>query len=179
MAELATIARPYANAVFDIAKERHAIDDWSRQLQLAAAVAAQPEIVEIIESPATTSIEKSNALARVCGEDLSREGKQFLQVLARNKRLHLLGEISEQFEALRAQEEASLDVEVVSAFPLSEPENQRLVAALGRRFGREIQLTASVDESLLGGAIIRAGDAVIDGSVRGKLEKLAESLQRA
>jgi len=179
MAEVATIARPYANAVFELAKERRALDEWSRQLQLSAAVAAQPEIVEIIESPATTNLEKSNVLARVCGDDLSREAKQFLQVLARNKRLHLIGEISTQFETLRAQEEASLDVEVVSAFELSEADHRRLVEALGRRFGREIQLSARVDESLIGGAIIRAGDTVIDGSVRGKLEKLAETLQRA
>jgi F-type H+-transporting ATPase subunit delta len=179
MAEIATIARPYANAVFELAKERRAIDEWSKQLQLAAAVAAQPQILEIIESPATTGIEKSNTVARVCGDDLSREGKQFVLVLARNKRLHLIGEISAQFEALRAQEEASLDVEVVSAFALSETEQRRLVEALGRRFDREIQLTAQVDESLIGGAVIRAGDTVIDGSVKGKLEKLAETLQRA
>jgi F-type H+-transporting ATPase subunit delta len=179
MAEIATIARPYANAVFQLAKERRALDEWSRQLRLAAAVAAQPEIVEIIESPAATGAQKSNVVAGVCGDDLSREGKQFVQVLARNKRLHLIGEISAQFEALRAQEEASLDVEVVSAFELSEAEHRRLVEALGRRFSREIQLTARVDESLIGGAIIRAGDTVIDGSVKGKLEKLAETLQRA
>ena len=179
MAEIATIARPYANAVFELAKERRALDEWSRQLQLAAAVAAEPEIVEIIESPAVTSAEKSNTLARVCGDDLSREGKQFVQVLARNKRLHLIAEIGAQFEARRAQEEASLDVEVISAFELSEAEHRRVVEALERRFKREIQLTARVDESLIGGAIIRAGDTVIDGSVRGKLEKLAETLQRA
>ena len=179
MAEIATIARPYANAVFELAKERRAIDEWSKQLQLAAAVATQPQILEIIESPAVTSADKSSTLARVCGDDLSREGKQFVQVLARNKRLHLIGEISAQFEALRAQEEASLDVEVVSAFALSDVEQQRLVAALGRRFSRDIQLSARVDESLIGGAIIRAGDTVIDGSVRGKLDKLAETLQRA
>src|SRR5262245_32494924 len=98
MAEIATIARPYANAVFELAKERRAIVEWSKQLHVAAAVAAQPEILEIIESPATTSVEKSNTLARVCGDDLSREGKQFVHVLARNKRLHLIGEISAQFE---------------------------------------------------------------------------------
>lgn len=178
MAEIATIARPYANAVFELAKERRALDEWSRQLQLAAAVAAQPEIREVIESPATTGAEKSNTLARVCGDDMSREGRQFVQVLARNKRLYLIAEISTQFEALRALEEASLDVEVVSAFELSETERHGLVEALGRRFGREIQLSVRVDETLIGGAVIRAGDTVIDGSVKGKLEKLAETLQR-
>ncbi len=99
-------------------------------------------------------------------------------MLARNKRLHLLAEISAQFEALRAQEEASLDVEVVSAYSLDDAEQQRLDESLARRFEREIQLTSRVEETLLGGAIIRAGDTVIDGSVRGKLKKLSETLQR-
>ena len=109
----------------------------------------------------------------------SREGKQLLHVLAGNKRLHLLAEISAQYEELRAQEQASLEVEVVSAFALDDVEQKRITEALARRFEREIVLTSRVDESLLGGAIIRAGDTVIDGSVRGKLEKLSEMLQRA
>ncbi len=179
MAEIATIARPYANAVFELAKKHRAIDAWSRELAMLAAVAAQPAILEVIDSPAVTSLQKSNTLARVCGDDISREGKQFVQVLARNKRLHLLSEISSQFEALRAQEQASLEVEVISAYPLDDAEQKRLIETLGRRFEREIRLTSRVDESLLGGVVIRAGDTVIDGSVRGKLEKLSESLQRA
>jgi F-type H+-transporting ATPase subunit delta len=179
MAEIATIARPYANAVFELAKKRRAIDAWSRELAVVAAVAAEPEIKDVIDSPAATSLQKANTLARVCGEDISREGKQFVQILARNKRLHLLTEISEQFEALRAQEQASLEVDVISAYPLDDAEQKRLTEALGRRFEREVLLTSRVDESLLGGVIIRAGDTVIDGSVRGKLEKLSETLQRA
>ena len=178
MAEIATIARPYANAVFEIAKRKRAIDVWSRELALVATVADDPAIKDVIDSPAATSLQKANTLARVCGDDLSREGKQFVQVLARNKRLHLLAEISSQFEELRAQEQASLEVEVVSAYPMDDAEQKRLIGALARRFEREIQLTSRVDESLLGGAIIRAGDTVIDGSVKGKLEKLSETLQR-
>ena len=178
MAELATIARPYANAVFELAKRNRALDVWSRQLAVAAAVAADPSINEIIESPATTNLQKANTLARVCGDDLNGEGKQLLHVLARYKRLHLLTEIGAQYEALRAQEEASLEVEVVSAYPLSDAEQKRLSEALAKRFKKEILLTSRVDESLLGGAIIRAGDTVIDGSVRGKLDKLAETIRR-
>jgi F-type H+-transporting ATPase subunit delta len=102
-----------------------------------------------------------------------------LEVLARNKRLQLLPEISKQYEMLRAQAEKSLEVEVISAFALEESERQRLVETLKKRFEREIQLTSRVDEQLMGGMVIRAGDTVIDGSVRGKLEKLAETLQRA
>ena len=179
MAELATIARPYANAVFDVAKRKNAMDAWSRELAMLAAVTDDPSIGEVIASPAITSIQKANTIARVCGDALGSEGRQFLHVLARNKRLHLLAEISAQFEELRAQEEASLDVEVISAYALNDAEQQRLIEAVGRRFKKEIQLTSRVDESLLGGAIIRAGDTVIDGSVRGKLNRLGETIQRA
>ena len=102
-----------------------------------------------------------------------------LEVLAHNKRLQLLPEISKQYEMLRAQAEKSLEVEVISAFALGDSERERLVETLKRRFEREIQLTSRVDEQLMGGMVIRAGDTVIDGSVRGKLGKLAETLQRA
>jgi F-type H+-transporting ATPase subunit delta len=178
MAELATIARPYANAVFELAKRKRALDGWSRELAVLASVGADPSIKDVIDSPAATSQQKANALARVYGDELSREGKQLLHVLASNKRLHLIAEISAQYEELRAQEQASLEVEVVSAFALDDAEQKRIADALARRFEREIVLTSRVDESLLGGAVIRAGDTVIDGSVRGKLEKLSETLQR-
>ena len=104
---------------------------WSRRLPRS------PQIKDVIDSPAATSLQKANTLARVCGDDISREGKQFVQVLARNKRLHLLTEISAQFEELRAQEQASLEVEVISAYPLDDAEQKRLTEALGRRFERE------------------------------------------
>jgi len=178
MAEIATIARPYANAVFELAKRKRALDGWSRELAVLAAVAAEPSIKEVIDSPAATSVQKANSIAGVCGDALSREGKQLLQVLAGNRRLHLLAEIGTQYEELRAQEQATLEVEVVSAYALDDAEQTRIIEALTRRFEREIVLTSRVDESLLGGAIIRAGDTVIDGSVRGKLEKLSETLQR-
>jgi F-type H+-transporting ATPase subunit delta len=179
MAEIATIARPYANAVFELAKRKRALDDWSRELAVLAAVTAEPAIKDVIDSPAATSQQKAYSVARVCGDDLSREGKQLLQVLAGNKRLHLLAEISAHYEELRAQEQATLEVEVVSAYALDAAEEKRIIEALARRFEREIVLTSRVDESLLGGAIIRAGDTVIDGSVKGKLEKLSETLQRS
>jgi F-type H+-transporting ATPase subunit delta len=178
MAEIATIARPYANAVFDIAKAQKRLDAWSRQLAFAAAAAAEPTVKEIIDAPSVTHDGKAQKIAQVCGDALDELGRRFVQVLARNKRLSLLPEISAQFEMLRAQEEKSLDVEVVSAYELTEQEQTRLADVLHRRFAREIQLTSRVDTRLMGGVVIRAGDTVIDGSVRGKLEKLAESLQR-
>ena len=179
MAEIATLARPYANAVFDIAKAEKHLEGWSRQLGFAAAAAADPTVKEVIDAPSVTNDDKAKKIVQVCGDELSQMGRKFVQVLARNKRLQLLPEISAQFEALRALEEKSLDVEIISAYELSEQEQTRLADVLSRRFEREIQMTSRVDTTLVGGVVIRAGDTVIDGSVKGKLEKLAESLQRS
>jgi F-type H+-transporting ATPase subunit delta len=178
MAEIATLARPYANAIFDIAKADGQFDVWSRQLAFAAAAVAAPVLKAFVDAPAATSDEKARRIASVCGDDLSQKGRRLLEVLAHNKRLHLLPEISAQYEVLRAQAEKSLDVEVVSAHALGDEERNRLLGVLKRRFDRDIQLTSRVDANLMGGVVIRAGDTVIDGSVRGKLEKLAETLQR-
>ena len=178
MAEIATLARPYANAVFDIAKADRQFEAWSRQLAFAASAVTAPALKALVDAPSATSEAKARRIASVCGDDLSEKGRRLLEVLARNKRLHLLPEISTQYEMLRAQAEESLDVEVVSAQPLLDEERGRLVEGLKRRFDRDIQLTSRVDTSLMGGIVIRAGDTVIDGSVRGRLEKLAETLQR-
>jgi len=178
MAEIATLARPYANAVFDIAKADRQFEAWSRQLAFAGAAVSAPALKALVDTPSATSDEKARRIAAVCGDDLSHKGRRLLEVLARNKRLHLLPEISAQYEMLRAQAESSLDVEVVSAYPLDDAERSRMVEVLKRRFERDIQLTSRVDANLMGGVVIRAGDTVIDGSVRGKLEKLAETLQR-
>ena len=179
MAEIATLARPYANAVFDIAKAERQFDVWSRQLAFAAAAVASPTLRVLVDAPSVTSDEKVRRIAAICGDDLNQKGRRLLEVLAHNKRLQLLPEISKQYEMLRAQAEKSLEVEVISAFALGDSERERLVETLKRRFEREIQLTSRVDEQLMGGMVIRAGDTVIDGSVRGKLGKLAETLQRA
>jgi len=178
MAEIATLARPYANAVFDVAKKDGDLDRWSRMLALLSAAAGNSTMQTLLAAPEVEEVQKAYRLCEVCGEDLNAAGKRFAQVLAANKRLPLLGEIQAQFEALRAQEQSTLDVQVTSAFQLSEAELARLQVALGQRFDKQINMASSVDGALIGGAIIRAGDTVIDGSVRGKLAKLAETVQR-
>jgi F-type H+-transporting ATPase subunit delta len=179
MAELATLARPYAHAVFDIAKDAGRLDAWTRALALLAAAVEQPELRDLIEAPERSSEQKAFALIELCRDELDDRGRRFVQVLASNKRLALLPEIRDIFEALRAELQKTLDVEIVSAAPLSEAEAAELERALARRYERRVQLTARVDENLIGGAVIRAGDTVIDGSIRGKLEKLSEALLRA
>ena len=179
MAELATLARPYANAVFDLATERDGLERWSRMLGLAAAASREPAVQALIESPAISDERKAHTLIDLVREELDDAGRRFLHTLAENKRLPLLSEIGEQFEALKAEAERVLEVEIASAVSLSEDELKQFTDALARRFEREIQVSTVVDANLLGGAVVRAGDTVVDGSVRGKLDKLAESLARA
>lgn len=179
MAELATLARPYANAVFALARESGELDRWARMLEYLAVASVDPQLMVLLEAPEVAEEHKAFRLAEVCGAELNDRARKFVQVLATNKRLPLLGEIHQQFEALRALEQQSLDVEITSAFPLVESQEEALREALNRRFAKDIEITSQVDASLIGGAIIRAGDTVIDGSVRGKLEKLAETIQRS
>jgi F-type H+-transporting ATPase subunit delta len=176
MAELATMARPYAHAVFEIAKSAGRFDAWSRALNYLSAAIGEPRIRDMLESPLLGSEQKAHTVIELCREELDDRGRRFVLLLARNKRLALLPEISVAFEALRAEQEKILDVEVISAYPLTEAETERLVTSLASRYDRKVELATRVDESLLGGAIIRAGDTVIDGSVRGKLQKLSEAL---
>ena len=176
MAELATIARPYANAVFSLAKRENALDRWSGMLNVLAATTEHPTVNALLDSPDLPGSAKAFRLAEVCGDELDDRGKKFLQSLADNDRLGLVGEIRTQFETLRAEEEKSLDVEVVSAYELSESQSDALKASLNAKFQKEITIETRVDASLIGGAIVRAGDVVIDGSIRGKLAKLAETL---
>ncbi|MFI2811106.1 MULTISPECIES: F0F1 ATP synthase subunit delta [Microbulbifer] len=176
MAELSTLARPYAKAAFAYAQEASDLGGWSTALATAAAVSQSEKVGEMLENPQLTSDERADKFLSICSDDLSESGKNFIRLLAENHRLPLLPEIYELFEELKAQAEASLEVEVVSARPLSEAQAQQLTQALSKKFEREVHLHGSVDESLLGGAIIRAGDTVIDGTVRGRLAKLAEAM---
>jgi F-type H+-transporting ATPase subunit delta len=179
MAELATLARPYSRAVFELAKSQGRLDAWARMLDLLAAVANESSVRQLLDSPELTDAAKAQRLARVCGEDIDDRGRALINLLATNKRLALIGDVREQFEELKAQEEQVLEVEVISAYELTETQAGLLREALQRKFQREVNMTSRVDTGLVGGALIRAGDTVIDGTVRGRLAKLVEALQRA
>lgn len=176
MAELATIARPYANAAFEMAKRESSLDQWSRMLGVVDTITRDERVRVLLDSPDLPANAKAFRLAELAGDALDDRGKKFLQALADNNRLLLLAEIREQFEELRAEEERSLDVEVITAYDLTESQSERLKQALNAKFDKEINIESRVDKGLIGGAVIRAGDIVIDGSVRGKLNKLADSL---
>ena len=176
MAEAITIARPYANAVFAIAQEKGELKAWSDLLAVLAQCVAEPEMQSIITSPAVSDEQVVDVLADIAGDSMTTDAKHFLALLAENDRLLLMTEITVLFEALRAEAEKQMTADVISARELSPEQADKISAALKQRLGRDITLNTSIDESLLGGAIIRAGDLVIDGSALGKLNRLANAI---
>tara|TARA_R110000823_G_scaffold305771_1_gene427972 strand:+ start:19055 stop:19591 length:537 start_codon:yes stop_codon:yes gene_type:complete len=176
MAELSTLARPYAKAAFEYARDKSALGEWSQQLATLAAIATDERVAAVLDNPALTDEQQADKLNAVSGDSVSGEVRNFVHILADNKRLALLPEIHRQFELYKANQEKSVDVQVISAYDLSDEMTARLVEVLGRKLEREVKITTSTDQSLLGGVLIRAGDTVIDGSVRGRLSKLAEAM---
>lgn len=176
MAESITLARPYAKAAFDYALEQNALADWSRQLNLAATVAGTDKIVRVLTSPTLTTAQHGDALVDLLGSELSDKPGNFIRTLASNKRLPLLPEIAELFDQFKANQENSVDVEIASAFPLGDDVAERLAQALRGKLKRDVSLSTIVDKSLLGGVVVRSGDVVIDGSIRGRLDKLAKAM---
>ncbi|AQA17367.1 F0F1 ATP synthase subunit delta [Halioglobus japonicus] len=176
MAELSTLARPYAKAAFEYAREKDALAQWSEQLATAAAVSAAEGMDKVLDNPSMTDAQQAATLNEVCGDATGAEVKNFVNILSDNKRLSLLPEISAQFELFKANLEKSVDVEVVSAFDLDDATAEKLAGVLGKKLEREVKVSTSTDAGLLGGVLIRAGDLVIDGSVRGRLNKLAEAM---
>ena len=176
MAELSTLARPYARAAFEYADTESALDAWQQELQLIAAVVADPSVQVLLADPAMTTEAQGEAFLALCGDELGATRQRFVRVLAENRRLGLAPEILLQFAQLKAQREQSVDVEMVSAFDVPDQVRDRVAQALSKRLDRQVVITTETDSSLLGGVLIRAGDLVIDGSVRGRLNKLAEAL---
>ncbi len=176
MAELSTLARPYAKAAFEYAAQAGELQSWSDSLATAGSVAQQPNVVKLLSSPSVTAQQQATALIEICGDALDERGQNFLTVLSENHRLQLLPEISLQFDVLKANREKSVDVELVAAHELDAEQQQKLSDALSAKLERKVNMQVSLDKNLLGGAVIRAGDLVIDGSIRGRLAKLAESL---
>ena len=176
MAELSTLARPYAKAAFEFAADAGDLQGWSKSLSTAGAVAEQQAVVKFLSSPNATAAQQAAAVNDICGDALSVTGQNFIAILSENRRLQLLPHISHQFEIMKANREKAVDVEVVSAYELDAVQQEKLSDALGAKLKRNINMQVSFDNSLLGGAVIRAGDTVIDGSIRGRLAKLAESL---
>ncbi|MBZ0072941.1 MAG: F0F1 ATP synthase subunit delta [Thiohalobacteraceae bacterium] len=180
MAESTTIARPYAHAVFDLARERQALAAWAELLELAARVAADPEMRRLLDDPRITPAQLAglfvDILTDMGSERLDDDGRNLIQLLAQRRRLVVLPEIFGLFQQLKHDAEGAIKAQLISAFPATDAQKQTVAAALKQRFGREVQLEFITDPALMGGAVVRAGDLVIDGSVRGKLTRLGTAL---
>lgn len=176
MAELRTLARPYAKAAFQAASESDSLQSWADQLALLGSISVDPKVVDAITSSTLDAASQVSTLVDLVGSDLSGAVNNFLHILAENKRLLLLPSVAELFVELKANLERSVEVNISTAFALNDTIETKLTQALKEKLQRDIQVHTNVDKSLLGGVVVRAGDVVIDGSVKGRLAKLAEAM---
>jgi F-type H+-transporting ATPase subunit delta len=176
VAERATIARPYAKAAFQYAREANAFAQWSQGLKTASEIVSDPRVAALIKDPEWPVPEVAGLIIGVAVPQFDPAMQNFIRVLAENHRLLLLPEIATHYESERAAVENTVDVEVISAVALSAAQADKLAAALASRLKRQVRMQNSVDAALLGGAVIRAGDLVIDGSLKGRLERLETEL---
>ncbi len=182
MSSLTTLARPYAKAAFGLARDSDAgadnLSQWQSMLLLASQIAANEQVAEVLESPLVSPAQAVELISATGGEHFDERFKAYLGVLGANRRLSLLAEISSLFIRLKQQAEQQLQVRVVSATPLDDDQVKRMSEALAKRFNCAIELDSEIDPAVLGGALIYAGDQVIDGSLRGRLDKLTSALAR-
>ena len=176
MAERATVARPYAKAAFAAAREQGRLAEWSRWLGNAREVVLSEEFRLLESSPGVSAAQLEDLIAGICGADLDAQGRALLGLLTENGRLDFLPEIATQFKALEAEDQNVADVEIVSATTLGDEQKARLAAALRTRLRRDVRLHCAVDPGLIGGAVVRSGDLLIDGPMKGKLERLETEL---
>jgi F-type H+-transporting ATPase subunit delta len=176
MAESITLARPYAKAAFEYARTGKTLDAWSSSLAVASSVIQQPVVEENLDSPTITSEQKAALVIELCGDELDAKVKNFVAVMADNKRLGLLIEVQQLFEDFKSQQEKFSDIEISSAFELDSAVEKTLADKLSKTLDSKVALSTSIDKALIGGVVIRAGDMVIDGSVRGRLAKLSETI---
>ena len=178
MAELATIARPYAEAVFRLAKQGNALPAWSDALNLIATVYEDPQMQAAMANPKVISADIERLLLAICGERIDGVARNLIQLLVHNRRLSVLVEIRELFEQLKLEDEGKVDAKISSAFPMEDAQRQHVVNLLSTRFKRNINATVTVDPDLIGGIKVEVGDKVWDASVRGRLQTMAVTLTK-
>ncbi len=176
MADLQTMARPYAKAVFELARDQNRLADWSALLSGVATAVNDPVVANAIGHPAIGRGQLADAMVEGLGKDATEQAKNLVRLLSENRRLVLVPAIAGQYEAMRAEHESRVDVEIVSATVVDPAQQQALVAAIGKKLKRDVNVTWKTDPSLIAGAEIRAGDTVIDGSISGELERLRQAL---
>ncbi len=170
------VSRPYAQALFELALEHDALSDWDDQLQLLAMVAGDPVMADLTKDPHISSEQLSDLIIDVCGDNLNQGGKNLVRLLVRNNRVNAVSDIAQAYAVRRADAEKVIVAQMTTAAPIDERQQKQFAEALQSKLGRSVNLEYEVDEELIGGAVIRAGDMVIDGSVKAQLEQLAGAL---
>ncbi len=178
MTDFTTAARPYANAVYDTASESNLLDSWGDALTNLAAVISDAQMSDLLECPDLGKAEKGGLIIKVLGDKLTDKQQNLVRLMAENSRLKLMPDVLAQFEVARAKAENKIEAEVTSAFELSAEQLSELVNTLKNKLGSDVTVTTSIDESLIGGVIIKAGDTIIDASMKSQLDSLALSLGR-
>lgn len=182
MSDFITIARPYAKAAFEFACEKNqagdanAISHWESMLMFASEVAQNDQIAQMLTG-SLSSEESANLFINICGDTLCESGKNLIRVMAENRRLLALPEVFSQYLVLKKEHEGSVDVEVTATDKLTASQEQSIIEAMQKRLSRNVRLHCIIDPSIMGGLIIRAGDLVIDSSIRGRLSRLTDVLQ--
>jgi len=179
VADDATLSRPYARAAFENAHAAGQLAPWGEMLDKAAAVLSDDRVAALVGNPHVQRAELVGFVLELCGAAGDEKARNFVQLLADNGRLLLLPQIAAQYAALRADVENTVDVTVTSALPLTAEQGAKLSDALTRRLRRTVRLNTTVDPSLIGGAVVRAGDFVVDGSLRGRIERLGNTMAGA
>ena len=176
MADKSTVARPYARAAFQDAKSAGRLAQWAKALQIGAAAVKDQRVERLLDNPQVSPAELSKLLIEITGVELDEHGRNFVQTLAANRRLAYLPEIAKIFDDLKDAEEGVVDVTVTSAAPLDDQQRRTLTDALAKKLKRDVRLHCEIDAQLIGGAVLRAGDLVIDGSLRSRLNRIAYEL---
>lgn len=177
MAEVAALARPYAEAVFLMAEEKGQLDQWSDMLGFLSLVMCNEQVKKLTDNPKLSSSALEDAMVDICSGQMDDQGLNLVKLLIKNNRLPLAGEIASQYEIKKAEKSGVIDVNVTSAFPMSDSDKTELASSLSGSFGKKVTISVKEDASLIGGMIIRAGDKVIDGSLSGQIQQLAKQLK--
>lgn len=175
MQENTTIARPYAGAVFDLAREEGDLQKWATTLHVLDLVVSDSNMQAVINDPRMDHKQLADIITDICGKYLDEEGKNFVTILIDAGRLSVVPQIRKLYEEKKADSEGIAGVEVISAFPLEKDQQEKIKQVMAKRLDRKIEISTQVDKSLIGGAIIRSGDSVIDASLRGRLRQLSNS----
>lgn len=176
MSDSSSIARPYAQAVFELAKETERFEEWSNQLEMLSEIAEHPDFNALVSDPRITREQVLSVVLELTGEHLDEQAQNFVKILSHYRRLSALPLIAKQFESLRAEDEGVIEAELEAAYELDSEQQAQLIEALQQRMGRKVRLTSQINKDLIGGVVVRTGDWVIDGSIRARLDKLASSL---